>query len=123
MGDRVSIRFTKGYNTDAPVIFSHWGGVGFVNAAISYAKDLVDENLAIRTLTPLDRLEPRTVTCDFIFNIGKYYYLDSSHTHRIDGDIYLGKDEYDGDNSENGHFNIELDNDSLAKLWERITGN
>jgi hypothetical protein len=108
-------------DTDAPVIFCHWGGTDFVEAAINYAKDLTDEHKELKRggLNPLDRLEPRTVTCDFLYNIDRYYNISSNgYTHHIAGDIYLGIDESDGDNGDNGHFNIDLGNpDSFAEMW------
>lgn len=117
MGDRVSIRFVNigngGY--DAPVIFCHWGGLGFVEAAVKYSQDLIAERSG--SLDPLDRLEPSTVTCDFLYNLDRYYpimSISSKNPHRITHDIYIGKDENDGDNGDNGHFNIELN--SIDKL-------
>lgn len=107
MGNRVSIRFTNNGEIDAPVIFSHWGGMDFVEAAVRYSQGLIAERKG--HMMPLDRLEPRTVTIDFIYNIDKYYPV-MSKDHRIDGDLYIGLDERDGDNGDNGHFNIDLNN-------------
>jgi hypothetical protein len=107
MGDRVSIRFTNKDDIDAPVIFCHWGGIEFVKRAIEYSKDLIEERKG--GFDPLDRLEPRTVTCDFLYNIERYYPINfGKESHRISHDIYLGKDENDGDNGDNGHFNLDL---------------
>ena len=50
---------------------------------------------------PLGRLEPQTVMVDFIRDI-------STNKERIDGDLYLGFDENDGDNSDYGHHIINL---------------
>jgi len=115
MGDRVSIRFTNKDDIDAPVIFCHWGGMDFVEAAIKYSQELIAERKG--GVYPLDRLEPRTVTVDFIYNIEKYYPI-MSKSHRIDGDLYIGVDENDGDNGDNGHFNIDLNN--IEKLTTTI---
>ena len=103
MGNRVSIRFINRDNNKAPVIFSHWGGMEFVKAAQTYAYDLKIEREG--SLLPLDRLEPQTVTCDFLFNLDEYWPVGGS---RISSDIYIGIDEDDGDNGDNGHFNIDL---------------
>ena len=120
MGDRVSIRFTNGSDNDSPVIFSHWGGTSFVESAINYAQDVIDEVTENKGYRPFDRLEPRTVTCDFIYNFDKYYH-NGNKNHRIDGDLYLGIDENDGDNGDNGHFNIDLNNPkSFAELWMNL---
>lgn len=52
---------------------------------------------------PIDRLEPPTVMTDFI----RWYTKDRG---RIESSIYLGKDEKDGDNSDNGHYTFDLKN-------------
>lgn len=125
MGDRVSIKFINSKESPiignrAPVIFSHWGGLYFVERAIKYCEDLVDERKG--TLEPLDRLEPRTVTCDFIYNLDKYYPYIVNPAHRISHDIYIGIDEFDGDNGDNGHFNIDLgDSELVRRLRASIT--
>jgi hypothetical protein len=108
MGDRVSIRFTNKEDKDAPVIFCHWGGLGFVEAAVRYSQDLIEERKG--GIEPLDRLEPRTVTCDFLYNVERYYpiNLGGKDFHRISHDIYMGINENDGDNGDNGHFDIDL---------------
>jgi hypothetical protein len=111
MGDRVSIRFINAHDTHSPVIFSHWGGMDFVECAVQYSLDLIAERTG--QLAPLDRLEPRTVTCDFLYNIDRYYGLMAKE-HRIDSDIYIGVDENDGDNGDNGHFDIDLRNPHLS---------
>jgi hypothetical protein len=128
MGDRVSIRFTNSKGStwsgqpdiDAPVIFCHWGGISFVEAAAKYALELVEENKELNKggLNPLDRLEPRTVTCDFLYNIDTYYHVSYDNRHRIEGDIYMGIDENDGDNGDNGHFDIDLND--IASLEARL---
>jgi len=51
--------------------------------------------------TPLSRLEPNTVMVDFIRHI-------TSGEDRICGDLYLGECCDDGDNSDNGHYEICL---------------
>ena len=108
MGDRVSIRFINKDDIDAPVIFCHWGGISFVEAAVKYSQELIAEGTGSK-MEPLDRLEPRTVTCDFLYNIDKYYMVDDrGGRHRISHDIYLGINENDGDNGDNGHFDLDL---------------
>ena len=101
MGDRVSIEF---YNSDedesSVVLFSHWGGMGFVNRAEHYAEALIAERGDSMTL-PIDRLEASTVMVDFI-----RYVTDGQE--RVTSDLYLGASEHDGDNSDNGHHVIEL---------------
>ena len=102
MGDRVSIQFVNGKEKSV-VLFSHWGGVGFVKEARTYAKELKawakkeEESCGM----PLNRFEPRTVMVDFIRHITK-------GMPRVESDLYLGINANDGDNSDNGHFVIDL---------------
>ena len=102
MGDRISIQFKNG-EQQSVVLFSHWGGMKFREQAESYARSLAERNLKAedRGDTPLQRLEPSTVIVDFIRHITKG--MDA-----IEHDLYLGVDEHDGDNSDNGHFVIDL---------------
>jgi hypothetical protein len=99
MGDRVSISFKTG-KEESVVLFNHWGGKEFASEALDYAQDLMD----IRTgeVEPLDRFEPNTVMVDFIRHITKTMA-------RVESSLYLGKDQNDGDNSDNGHFVILFD--------------
>lgn len=118
MGNRVSIRFVNSKDKDynAPVIFSHWGGTDFVESALQYCNDLLKERTG--SVDPLDRFEPRTVTCDFLYNLEAYYpiNLGGAVSHRISHDIYIGIDENDGDNGDNGHFNLDLGNPDSFKV-------
>lgn len=107
MGDRISIQFKKGENRSA-VLFSHWDGLHFKDEAEDYVRLLVMDNLRrskdknlIMTM-PLDRLEPGTVMISFIPEI--VYNGD-----RIQSNYYLPETVEDGDNSDNGHFMIDID--------------
>lgn len=113
MGDRVSISFRKGA-WESVALFSHWGGMDFVNLARQYVLELRSEQTTssvlhaldsgkTRAITayPLDRLEPDTVMVDFI------RYLTRGMD-RVKSDYYLGRDWEQGDNSDNGHHVIDL---------------
>lgn len=104
MGNRISIQFKNGED-ESPVLFSHWGGEEFKQEAEDYVTELKGEigMKSTNGLSPLDRLEPGTVMVDFIRQTTK-------DMKRVESDLYLGKDENDGDNSDNGHHIIELDN-------------
>lgn len=111
MGNRVSVQFVqywkkskyKGYAgwdekalarfSESVVLFSHWGGMDFVQKAKRFAKSLSVGN------DPLGRQEPNTVMVAFIARLAKTDGVDS---------LYLGCTEGDGDNSDNGHFKIQL---------------
>jgi hypothetical protein len=98
MGNRVSIRFVNG-EEKSPVLFSQWGGMGFVTEAKAYVADLQFERSG--RAMPLDRFEPRTVLVDFI----RYFTRGMP---RVESDLYLACNENDGDNSDNGHHDIQL---------------
>lgn len=100
MGNRVSISFKRGKEESVP-LFSHWGGLEFVEDAKEYAKKLKAKAKSNFT-QPLDRLEPPTVIVDFIRHITK-------GMKEVSSDLYLVKDTSEGDNSDNGHFTIDLD--------------
>ena len=102
MGDRISIQFQKGEQKSV-ALFSHWQGESLVKTAKKYLKALKVEIAGKdqRLVQPIDRLEPETVMVDFIREITK-------NEKRIESDLYLGKDENDGDNSDNGNVIIKL---------------
>ena len=95
MGDRISIQFKNGCETSV-VLFSHWDGRELLNKALKYIKTIESGELY-----PLSRKEPNTVMVDFIRHLTR-------DMERVTDNYYLGKDEDDGDNSNNGHFVIDL---------------
>jgi hypothetical protein len=99
MGDRVSIQFAKGKEKSV-VLFNHWGGMDFVYEAEEYARELMTRAREKGQMMPLYRLEPGTVMVDFIS-----HYTGGK---TIESNLYLGRTSNDGDNSDNGHFVIEL---------------
>ena len=109
MGDRISIRFVRGEDK-SPYLFSHWDGMDFLARAQKYIEDLQKDTQG-RGFGPLERLEPDTVIVDFIRFITK-------DMDRVEGNYYLCCNENDGDNSDNGHFDIDCD-----KIAGGINGN
>jgi len=118
MGDRVSISFVNTdlqmFQRESVTLFNHWGGTNFVEEARAYVKDLFHE-VGDNTCSPIDRLEPNTVMVDFIRHITK-------DEERITGNLYLGKDSNEGDNSDNGHYQIELSRSKVNKLVNGMYG-
>jgi hypothetical protein len=102
MGNRISIQFKQGKDV-SPVLFSHWDGEDFVEIAKTYIKELKAEikKNNVSGSDPLTRFEPQTVLVDFIRYI-------TEGKGRVTGNYYLGVNECDGDNSDNGHFVIDL---------------
>lgn len=109
MGNRISVSFYSEDGEESVALFSHWGGKEFLNKALKYLKNLKKElgNDEKKIIRPLDRLEPSVVMVDFIREITK-------DMKRVEDDLYLGKDPDDGDNSDNGHFSINVDTEEIA---------
>ena len=111
MGDRISIRFVNGKDKSV-TLFSHWGGIEFKKKADNYARALKKWAKGCNDFDPLHRLEPHTVMVDFIRHVTKG--MD-----RVESDLYLGVDHNDGDNSDQGGFDIDLlDRDEVIKEFE-----
>jgi hypothetical protein len=108
MGDRISISFVNGAD-HSPALFSHWGGTSFLAGVDLYLNELREEisKLDHPNSYPLDRLEPGTVMVDFIRWTAECE-LAGVDRQRITCNFYLGKDSEDGDNSDNGHVEIDL---------------
>lgn len=96
MGDRVSISFVD-YNDNGTVfdesvaLFDHWGGQEFAEIASKFIKDGKASD------------EPCFVMVEFIHSLGP------------DHSAYLGKTLRDGDNSDNGHFRIDIKDGSIKR--------
>ena len=106
MGDRISIQFVN--NGDKSVVFfDHWAGRSLLEEAQDYLVELNAETPDGRISMPLDRREPSVVMLDFIvWRASKHGF--NPPLHRVRGSWYLGVDENDGDNSDNGHWCIDV---------------
>ena len=106
MGDRISIQFVNN-NDKSVVFFDHWAGRGLLQEAQDYLAELNAEIPDSRVSMPLDRREPSVVMLDFIaWRATKHGY--NPPLKRIRGSWYLGVDENDGDNSDNGHWCFDV---------------
>ena len=106
MGDRISIQFVNNYDKSV-VFFDHWAGRNLLQEAQDYLVELIAESPDGRVSMPLDRREPSVVMMDFIaWRAIKHGY--NPPLQRIQGSWYLGVDENDGDNSDNGHWRIDV---------------
>jgi hypothetical protein len=101
MGDRISIRFVDGadYSRKSATLFSHWDGTTLLNRVERYLDELYDEREGDHY--PIDRKEPDTVLVDFIRDL-------TTGEGRIKSNYYLVPTPKDGDNSDNGHYDILL---------------
>jgi len=119
MGDRISISFKTG-EMESVTLFNHWGGKSFVETVEEYLNDLGQELKEGDKMYPLQRREPNTVMVDFIRWLTLRGEFDSSYTgKRVMSSYYLGKDESDGDNSDNGHvcFILKEGKAEYTKKW------
>lgn len=138
MGDRVSIQFVNRQESnedDGVVLFNHWGGLDFPREAIDYAIKLKQWADAEHTRhpngsAPLDRLEVRVVMTDFMLHLATNTewlihtdYKTGKPTGRCNDSIYFGRTENDGDNSDNGHFKIDVNNPEASLEDERFHEN
>ena len=106
MGDRISIQFVNN-NDKSVVFFDHWAGRSLLEEAQDYLVELNAEVPDGRVSMPLDRREPSVVMLDFIaWRATKHGY--NPPLKRIRGSWYLGVDENDGDNSDNGHWCFDV---------------
>ena len=109
MGDRASISFRNG-DWESVALFSHWRGSGLVVSARKYLgelkADLQRPGGDIYKGMPLGRLDPPTVMIDFV----RWLTKDMA---RVDGDLYLGKDSDDGDNSNQGHTIVTINTNGI----------
>lgn len=113
MGNRISFCFSN-KGEKSVVFFSHWDGKELLDTVEGYLKGLKKylQDTGYADSMPLGTLEPCTVMVDFIKNGLEDYG-------RVTGNYYIVPDESDGDNSDNGHFEIEL-SEFMETDWEEI---
>ena len=127
MGDRVSVSFRKKEETfggptdkktrleESPALFHHWGGTELPKVAFEWFKKVKVETEAMgRISDPFTRLEPRNLMVQLIGTLARekwdqYSTGTGKHDTWMTHSIYLGKDSQDGDNSDNGHYTIDVD--------------
>ena len=120
MGDRISIQFTnttKGYAPSA-ILFSHCWGLSLLGVAQKYISKLKEEAALEGEGDPLYRLEPQIVMVDFIreFVCHPMHRIFNPTNPRIVSGFYLSVNTKSGDNSDNGHWVIDLDADTIQRV-------
>ena len=129
MGDRVSISFKDSDGDESVALFHHWGGTRFPEIAREWFEEFKKEIKSQRggISDPTTRFEARNIMAQFLQWIGKNNHyrecigfekdengndMDWENSKPIYSDdqlshsIYFGKDQNDGDNSDNGHYVI-----------------
>jgi hypothetical protein len=99
MGNRISIRFVSEGDYKSATLFSHWDGEELLEKVQIYLDNLYSELEG--SIYPLNRKEPETVMVDFIRWLTKA-------EERIYSNYYIVPTPDDGDNSDNGHYDIVL---------------
>ena len=139
MGDRVSISFRKTEETyggptekkthldESPALFHHWGGTELPKVAFEWFKNVKEEIKTIKSIgsDPFTRLEPRNLMVQLIGALAREKWDQyttgltkdkkgvTKHSTWMTHSMYLGKDGQDGDNSDNGHYTIDVDHCKL----------
>ena len=134
MGDRVSISFRKTEETyggptekkthidESPVLCHHWGGTELPHVAFEWLKKVKAETKAMgQRSDPFTRLEPRNLMVQLIGTLAREKWDQyttgltkdkkgvTKHDTWMTHSMYLGKDQKDVDNSDNGHYTIDVD--------------
>ena len=109
---------------ESPALFHHWGGTELPHVAFKWFKKVKVEAKKLSGSDPFTRLEPRNLMVQLIGTLarekwdqykvypgrgihGPKSYKD--HDTWMTYSLYLGKDGTDGDNSDNGHYTIDVD--------------
>ena len=120
MGDRISISFSVTHNLnsngqswkqESATLSSHWQGTNLIKMALDFVENLQDAQASEQTngFNPLDRLEPDIVMLNFIRMIPSDTEYDKMGSYgMISSDYRIVKDESHTDNSDNGHYEIDL---------------
>ena len=134
MGDRVSISFKQKQERwggpsdktevtdESPALFHHWGGTELPKVAFEWFKKVKAETKAMgQRSDPFTRLEPRNLMVQLIGTLAREKWDQyttgltkdkkgiTKHDTWMTYSMYLGKDGQDGDNSDNGHYTIDVD--------------
>ena len=138
MGDRVSISFKQKQERwggpsdktevtdESPALFHHWGGTELPKVAFEWFKKVKAETKAMgQRSDPFTRLEPRNLMLQLIGTLAREKWDQyttgltkdkkgiTKHSTWMTHSMYLGKDGQDGDNSDNGHYTIDVDESKM----------
>ena len=108
---------------ESPALFHHWGGTELPHVAFEWFKKIKADIKTIKSIgsDPFTRLEPRNLMVQLIGALAREKWDQYSlgltkdkkgvrkHDTWMTHSMYLGKDGNDGDNSDNGHYTIDVD--------------
>lgn len=103
MGDRISFQFVNGEDKSV-AFFSHRDGRRLLATVKEFLNELNALPINEKISTPLSRGEPNTIMAHFV----AWFFTKGDLTLNEDGNYYLGNDENDGDNSDNGNYLFDL---------------
>ncbi len=122
MGDRVSVSFAQD-TKESVVLFHHWGGKEFPLLAQQFVKQWISfhpPNAQYRT--PANRADPEMMMVQFIAWLAKNsrgpnegeqmliaFVRKAEAGSFVSDSMYLGATENDGDNSDNGHWRVNVE--------------
>tara|TARA_R110002020_G_scaffold158924_1_gene342474 strand:- start:88 stop:465 length:378 start_codon:yes stop_codon:yes gene_type:complete len=119
MGNRVSVSFKKD-DRESVALFNHWGGEEFAIQTRNWFRtyktklSVTEEKDVLNGTDPITRFEPQNLMVQYIHNLFRQP-LNCSFDESLEAtpeyvshSIYLGADEHDGDNSDNGHYTIDI---------------
>ena len=134
MGDRVSISFKQKQERwggpsdktevtdESPALFHHWGGTELPKVAFKWFKKVKAETKAMgQRSDPFTRQPPPNLMVQLIGTLAREKWDQyttgltkdkkgiTKHDTWMTYSMYLGKDGTDGDNSDNGHYTIDVD--------------
>ena len=104
MGDRISVQFKDVGGDNSVVIFSHWGGQEF----LKFSKDFIED---MRSNNSLWQRSSGEVAAVFIAQCWK-----EGH------EVYVEKDVFSGDNSDNGNYLYNIEKDTWKKHNPKYKG-
>lgn len=102
MGARISVSFKNG-KEESVALFHHWGGEEFKSDVDNFVEEYIKsqkKDVQSNFSTPQTRMDPQYVMVAFIAYLATNNLFSDS--------LYLGKDENDGDNSDEGHYQVDL---------------
>ena len=113
---------------ESPALFHHWGGTELPHVAFKWFKKVKVEAKKLSGSDPFTRLEPRNLMVQLIGTLAREKWDQykvypgrgihgpksyKAHDTWMTYSLYLGKDSQDGDNSDNGHYTIDVDHCKL----------
>ena len=124
MGNRISVQFEQRMEewsgptqrkmkyVRSVAIFHHNAGEQFANFVFDWFKGFMKMAIIEKHH---ERWTPHNIALACASEVGNTYKYSYKKSTAPEPSIYLGKDEYDGDNSDNGNFVIDMDECTMTQ--------